>query len=276
MHTAYISGADLQFPARCLGCDDAADTTCDLHAWRGWDLIFLALCESIDIPVPVCRRCRKRRRVAGIATYTVSVLSILVGGYFTMALVVNEWNVAAALLGLNIIAVALVLRWYGDALIQLASLGVTVDWLRGAANRLRLTFTRDGYFAAWLAVNPSAAFSAERVPRVKHVESDMTEDPEDPLLRSRVLPAGTLAVMLVLLGVHHWYAMANQSVYPVVVLLFATFAGYAAGGTAYPPLFYAAGAHGRHLPLYMKMLAGLCAAGGFAVGMYLLFVTYAF
>jgi hypothetical protein len=104
----------------------------------------------------------------------------------------------------------------------------------------------------------------------------VTEDPttEDPLLRSRVLPAGSLAVMLVLLGVHHWFAMADQSVYPAAVLFFATFAGYAAGGLVYPPLFYAAGARGRHLPLYMKVLAGLCAAAGFAGGMYLLFAVY--
>jgi hypothetical protein len=206
------------------------------------------------------------------------MLFILVGGYFTMALLFMEWKLAAAILGLNIICVALVLRWYGDALIQLASLGVTVDWLRGAGNRLRLTFKRDEYFAAWLAVNASAVFSAEGGRRAKHVESDVTEHPviEDPLTRSRVLPAGTLAVMLVLLGAHHWFAMADHSVYPVVVLLFATFAGYAAGGTIYPPLFYAGGAGGRHLPLYMKALGGLFAAGGFAVGMYLLFFVYTF
>ena len=96
MPTAYINGADLQFPARCIGCDDAADITYDLHAWRGWDLIFIALWETIDISVPVCRRCRKRRRVAGIATYTSAVLFILVGGYFTMALVLIEWKLAAA------------------------------------------------------------------------------------------------------------------------------------------------------------------------------------
>jgi hypothetical protein len=118
MPTAYINGADLEFPARCIGCDDAADTTCALHAWRGWDLIFIALWESIDIAVPVCRRRRKQRRVAGIATYTLAMLFILVGGYFTMALVVMEWKLAAAILGLNIIGVALVLRWYGDALIH--------------------------------------------------------------------------------------------------------------------------------------------------------------
>jgi hypothetical protein len=87
--------------------------------------------------------------------------------------------------------------------------------------------------------------------------------------------AGTLAVMLVLLGVHHWFAMADHSMYPVAVLFLATFGGYAAGGTIYPPRFYAAGAHGRHLPWYMKVLAGLFAVGGFAVGMYLLFVVYA-
>jgi hypothetical protein len=82
--------------------------------------------------------------------------------------------------------------------------------------------------------------------------------------------------MLVLLGLHHWNAVADQSVYPTLVLAFATIAGFAAGGTIHPPLFYAAGAHGRHLPVYMKVLAGLCAAIGFGAGLYLLFFVYTF
>ena len=93
---------------------------------------------------------------------------------------------------------------------------------------------------------------------------------------SRLIPGATLGVMLVLLALHHWYAVTYKSVYPVVVLLLTLIAGFAAGGTVYAPLFYAAGAYGRHLPAYMKVISGLCAACGLATGFYLLFVIYSF
>jgi len=87
---------------------------------------------------------------------------------------------------------------------------------------------------------------------------------------SRLIPGATLGVMLVLLALHHWYAVTYKSVYAVVVLLLTLIAGFAAGGTVYPPLFYAAGTHGRHLPAYIKVISGLCAACGLATGFYLL------
>src|SRR6266513_1354377 len=90
---------------------------------------------------------------------------------------------------------------------------------------------------------------------------------------SRLIPGATLGVMLAL---HHWYAVTHKSVYAVVVLLLTLIAGFAAGGTVYPPLFYAAGAYGRHLPAYIKVIGGLCAACGLATGFYLLFVIYSF
>ena len=74
----------------------------------------------------------------------------------------------------------------------------------------------------------------------------------------------------------HTNAVTHKSVYAVVVLLLTLIAGFAAGGTVYPPLFYAAGAYGRHLPAYIKVIGGLCAACGLAIGFYLLFVIYSF
>jgi len=56
--------------------------------------------------------------------------------------------------------------------------------------------------------------------------------------------------MLVLLGVHHWFRHGDQSVYPIAVLFLATFAGYAAGGVAYPAALLrraAPGAPSAHL-----------------------------
>lgn len=92
----------------------------------------------------------------------------------------------------------------------------------------------------------------------------------------RLVPAVTLAVMLALLALHHWNVVANRSVYASAVLLLTTIGGLALGGTVYPPLFYSIGRYGRELPSYMKVLGGLCAVGGLAAGLYLLFVVYAF
>jgi hypothetical protein len=97
----------------------------------------------------------------------------------------------------------------------------------------------------------------------------------NPPTFSRLIPAVTLSVMVVLLALHHWYAVTYKAVYASPVLLFTLIGGWAAGGTVYPALFFAAGAHGRHLPAYMKVISGLCAVGGLAVGFYLLFVIYA-
>lgn len=110
----------------------------------------------------------------------------------------------------------------------------------------------------------------------------METNPNTPMwsanapIRSRVLPGGTLAVMLALIALHHWYAMTYREVFVKSLLLLTLIAGFAAGGTIYPPLFYAGGPDGRHLPVYMKVISGLFAACGLGVGFYLLFVVYAF
>jgi hypothetical protein len=273
MATAYVDGADVKFPSTCIGCDGVPETTYELEARRGTDFIIVAQWEFVAIPVPICLACRRRRRIVGLATYAGGLLFILGGGFVTMTLAINEWKLAATVVGATILTVALGLRTCGDALIQWASLGVTTGWLKGAGTRLRLRFRRDGYLAAWLAVNPGAVFSATALRQPKTMEEDVSEN---EFIYSRLLPAGTLAAMLILLALHHWYAMANRSVYPVAVLFLTTSAGFAAGGTVYPPLFSTAGAHGRHLPSYLKVVGGLCAAVGFALGFYLLQTVYTF
>ena len=90
----------------------------------------------------------------------------------------------------------------------------------------------------------------------------------------RTTPAITLLVSLIVLALHHWYAVTQKEVYSVAVLLFATIAGLAAGGTLYPPLFYSVGKYGSHLPAWLKVLAGLSAAAGFAIGFYLMVKLY--
>ena len=277
MPAVYVDASDLRFPQRCSGCDGPVEAIHNLQACRGIDLLVVSYFEFLDVPLPVCRRCKRHRRFVGLATYTGGVLFVIVGGFMAMELLMNELKLASAVLGALILVVALGLRIRGDTLIEWACLGVTVHWLKGAGTRLRLTFRRDQYFVSWLGVNQVAASSSGPMPgrSVKPTMSMNTPTLNTPTY-SRLIPGATLGVMLVLLALHHWYAVTYKSVYPVVVLLLTLIAGFAAGGTVYAPLFYAAGAYGRHLPAYMKVISGLCAACGLATGFYLLFVIYSF
>lgn len=277
MPTAYANATEVKFPPRCIGCDRAHETMHTLQARRGIDLLVLSHFEFIDIPVPVCRRCRRRRRIAGVATYVGVILFVIIGGFIATTFVLNEWKVAGALLGATALVVALGLRVRGDALIQWATLGVTSDWLRGEGKRLRMNFRRELYFADWLSINPGAALDAAPMTAQQFLEENppMNSPSMNPPIFSRLIPAISLSVTLLLLGGHHWYAVTYRNVYASAVLLLTMFGGLALGGTIYAPLFYSLGARGRQLPVTMKVGSGLCVALGGAVGFYLLFIVYA-
>jgi hypothetical protein len=164
MLAAYVDASDLRFPQRCSGCDGPVEAVHNLQACRGIDLLVVSYFEFLDVPLPVCRRCRKRRRFVGLATYTGGVLFVVVGGFVAMELLLNELKLASAVLGAVILVATLGLRIRGDMLIEWASLGVTAQWLKGAGTRLRLTFRRDQYFVSWLGVNQGAASSSGPMP----------------------------------------------------------------------------------------------------------------
>jgi hypothetical protein len=171
------------------------------------------------------------------------------------------------LAAIAILAVAV--RWRGDEFIESASLGVTADWLKGPGVPLRLTFRREDYLVAWLRVNPRADFSESGARQMRETKPDFSVD---PLIYSRIIPAGSLAVALILIGLHQRYLDARDVEYFVPVVLLSTLGGLAVGGIVYPPIFYAVGVHGRHLPFYMKATAAFLAIAGFAAGCHLLFV----
>jgi hypothetical protein len=164
MPTAYVDASDLRFPQRCSGCDGPVEAIHNLQACRGIDLLVVSYFEFLDVPLPVCRRCKRRRRFVGLATYTGGVLFVLVGGFVATELLLNELKLASAVLGATILIVALGLRIRGDALIERTSLGITADWLKGPGTRLRLTFRRDQYFVSWLGVNQGVAFPSGPMP----------------------------------------------------------------------------------------------------------------
>jgi hypothetical protein len=159
MPSAYVDASDVRFPQRCIRCDGAVEVTHNLRVRRGIDLLLVSYFQVLNIPVPVCHQCRRRRRIIGFATYTGAFLFIFVGGFTAMELLMSERKLASAVLGAMILIVALGLRICGDALVEWMTLGVAADWLKGDGTSLRLTFQRDQYFASWLSINPGAAIS---------------------------------------------------------------------------------------------------------------------
>jgi hypothetical protein len=77
----------------------------------------------------------------------------------------------------------------------------------------------------------------------------------------------------VLLGLY-WLSLNQQETYPFAWLAMSTVAGWSLPGVFYPPVFFAAGRYGAHLSMLHKIGAGLSAAAGFGVGMWLLFSLF--
>jgi hypothetical protein len=99
-----------------------------------------------------------------------------------------------------------------------------------------------------------------------------TAHPSPALGRGR--PALSLVLIVSFIAVHHWWVLTHQEMFPKLFLFLFTFAGLSAGGVVYPPAFYALTKYGAHLPKSMKVLGAICAAAGFALGFYLMLVTY--
>lgn len=159
MQTAYIHAADLRFPDRCVRCNGTATTTHEICASRGVDLWFVAWWEFLPVPVPVCLRCKRRRRASGLAMYGGMLLFILIGSFVALVLAMEGWPVSAAALGAMVVAVAIGVRFRGDAFLEWSSVGIIIDLLRGEGAPLRMQFRRAASFTAWRAANPAAALT---------------------------------------------------------------------------------------------------------------------
>jgi hypothetical protein len=97
---------------------------------------------------------------------------------------------------------------------------------------------------------------------------------DQPQTFSRTIPGGTLVVVTILLGLHHLY-VKTQGEY----IVFAMFGlpmlwMLALGGTVYPPVFFSLGKYGRHLPVWLKVVAAVLGLAGFGVAFYLATVLY--
>jgi hypothetical protein len=91
---------------------------------------------------------------------------------------------------------------------------------------------------------------------------------------NRIVPVMTFAGSVVLIALHHWYAMSAGEIYPAFLLFLFSILGLGAAGSIYPPVFYAVGKYGAHLPARLKVIAALCAISTFGLGMYVLISFY--
>jgi hypothetical protein len=271
--TAWIHAEDLRFPDRCAACDGPATVVHELSATRSYDFLVVAAWEFLDLPVPLCATCARRRRLAAIAYWMALPAFILVGAFVAFALQMDGSPVSAAILGALVVAVALLARFRGDDLLEWHSIGVRATLLRGKGSRLRLHFRRAEYAATWRLANPHARDSRSALDEPQ-LPAAMPADSTPPFGFTRTVPALTLAAMLTFLSLHDWNASANRESYPGVVLFLCLTSGLALAGTIHPPLFYAVGKYGTHLPVWKKAVAVLFTAAGFAIGMWLLFVRY--
>jgi hypothetical protein len=87
-------------------------------------------------------------------------------------------------------------------------------------------------------------------------------------------PFVSLVLALGFLAAHHLYGMQQGEIYPALLLFLSLIAGLAMAGCVYPPVFFALTKWGQHLPMRFKVLGGLCAAAGAALGLYALITVY--
>jgi hypothetical protein len=269
---AYVDAADLRFPEQCIGCGRPAETIYRMEARRGFDFIVAEVWEFAEIRLPICAACRKRRRLAGFATFGGWVL-ILPGVALAAYWAFGGQTMAAWILGSAVVLLVLTLRFAGHWLMDWAVFGVRARWLRGPGTLLRISLRRDGYFSEWIGLNPSATFSSAN-PRLGRAR--VVEESYAPMTFNRTLPALVFVVCIVALALHHWYAVSRRTIMPAIVFIVPAVALLSLGGIVYPPIFVSISKDGRHLPLWTKICAGVLAAAGLAISCYLAFVVYSF
>jgi hypothetical protein len=272
--SVYVDAAQVSFPPKCPHCGQPPEAMRDISAHR---LLYSLLSEYVpadSIAVPVCRTGARRRKRLGVIALVGGIAFIFVGGFFTMALVFAGHKIEAAILGGAILVLAALGRTgWDDALLDSWVLGVRARRVRGPGTRLRLTIRRDEYFSEWAATNPAASATAGAIgwrPPPPPVEVDSGPD---VLVYSRIIPAIMLLASIVVVALHHWYAVNGGHPFVVGICLITAAGALALGGVVYPPVFWSIGVYGKHLPLPTKIAGALLAIAGLAGG-FLLVISY--
>lgn len=263
--------ADIAFPARCIGCDGVPQALYDIDARRGIDIVAFVGWEILAISTPICLSCMRRRRVIGIVVYLGHIVLVLGGVVFAMVYAIAEKPVLAtifgAVAGLGFIGGRMITAGFLDWTL----LGVRAKLLWGEPLTVRVSFRRAAYWDSWREVNPSSALSRDLLSQPAMTENVSAQSDASS---SRKTPVVMLAISLIMLALHHWYAMTQREVWNYGYLAMSTIAGFALAGVIYPPVFHSVGKHGKHLPKSYRIIAAISAAAGFAAGFYFGLVLY--
>jgi hypothetical protein len=87
-------------------------------------------------------------------------------------------------------------------------------------------------------------------------------------------PLASLALVVGLIVGHHMYGMQQGEIFPKLLIFLFLIGGMAAAGCIYPPVFFALTKYGQHLPTRFKVIGGLCALAGSALGLWVLITFY--
>lgn len=164
MPTALTTAEEIRFPDRCARCGGKPETTHQLEASRGIDLIFIAAFEFIHVPVPVCTSCKWSRRWRGVAVYGGGLLFIIASMVGASAAYQAGHPAIMTVLLVLLGIVVLALRFRGKHLLESTTFGFDIDLLKGDELPLRIRFRRPEAFNAWRAANPRATTSAAGSP----------------------------------------------------------------------------------------------------------------
>lgn len=164
MLTANTTAEEIRFPDRCARCGGRPETTHQLEASRGIDLIFIAAFEFIHVPVPVCTSCKWSRRWRGVGLYGGSVL-VIIASLLGASVAYDAGHSAIMTVLLVLLGVVVLgLRVRGKHLLEWTTFGFDIDLLKGDELPVRVRFRRPEAFAAWRAANPRATTSAAGTP----------------------------------------------------------------------------------------------------------------
>ncbi|HEX9365419.1 MAG TPA: hypothetical protein VF921_02265 [Vicinamibacterales bacterium] len=272
MPSVYVDAAQVAFPPKCPHCGQPPDATRLISARRTLYAIFSEYIPAASLAVPVCAAAARRRKVLGAVAALAEIAFILVGGFVTMALALGEHALGAAVLGAAILAIVALRRTgWDDALLDWWVVGVLARQVRGPGTRLRVSVRRDEYFSEWAAVNPVASTAGGVIgwPPPPQPPEDPNA-PLDPIIHNRRIPAVALVVSATAVALQHWYAVNGGHVFLFALCLLTAVGFLAIGGIVYPPVFWSISAHGKRLPLPLKVVGALLGiaglAGGFVLG----------
>ena len=80
---AELDANAVVFPSRCVNCGAPPAGTVKVACVRGIDLLVVSFHKWLDFSLPVCTRCKWRRRLAGVL-FTVAAVAGVVGSLLAM------------------------------------------------------------------------------------------------------------------------------------------------------------------------------------------------